>query len=437
MNGRPSSLVVLSLVALAGAHPVRAAARPLPPVDRALLREAPRLMKHCRKHGYRNIGVLKFRIRKGKAAPTDHAGTLNLRLARWLEQALFLQEDAADPLGVIRNASATAATLAGANHLDERRRDRLFEGKYQLKWGEKGATVAAGAFFTGEVSWAADLKTMEVTVHCLARKKAPQQVAKFSARAGIEELVEGGENFNIVRGDSPDSAVRRAAAVRKGELPPPLSGRARPPVELKVLYGRRPVDLEFLRDGTTRIPEPKEGEQVAFVLRRTKAAGSGRFAVVLKVNGENTLYRQRKEDLACTKWVLEPGTAAVRIEGFQVDDGSARRFVVKSPKESRENEVDYGDDVGTISLVVYREKGKKPGKGEETEEDRQAAKLHATDPKDRPRKLGALQYHYEKRVSVRGLIEEGTRKTASRVEGVRFAVDPVPVLATTIVYYDP
>jgi hypothetical protein len=170
------------------------------------------------------------------------------------------------------------------------------------------------------------------------------------------------------------------------------------------------------------------------VLRRPEAARKERLGVVLKVNGENTLFRQRREDLLCTKWILEPGTGDVSIAGFQQKDReTALPFTVRTPEESKEGEVNYDEDkVGTITLVVYREKKAGGGKGEGDDD----TLLFSTrgEPKPGAKTVDALRQRLAG-TRVRGLIEAGGTAIASKVTPVTFVPDPEPWMAATVVYY--
>ncbi len=61
---------------------------------------------------------------------------------------------------------------------------------------------------------------------------------------------------------------------------------------LTVLYDNQPQKIEF-RGGAAFLPEPREGQKVALVVRR-KGPTKPRLGIVLKVNGENTLYQERQ-----------------------------------------------------------------------------------------------------------------------------------------------
>src|SRR4029077_244308 len=88
-------------------------------IEHELVRQAPKLIKIFKEHGYHNIGVLKFLVARGEQATqvSDNVGTLNMLLARRLEMALILANAPRQPVGIVANASAVAQRTAGANHL--------------------------------------------------------------------------------------------------------------------------------------------------------------------------------------------------------------------------------------------------------------------------------------------------------------------------------
>src|SRR3954451_8850124 len=82
---RPSTLAALFACLVAGR--VGACADTL---DRALLKQAPRVIGYLKGHNYKDVGVLKFRVKLGDEPTSDHVGPLNLNLAGRLEIALVL-----------------------------------------------------------------------------------------------------------------------------------------------------------------------------------------------------------------------------------------------------------------------------------------------------------------------------------------------------------
>ena len=78
---------------------------------------------------------------------------------------------------------------------------------------------------------------------------------------------------------------------------------------------------------------------------------------MLKVNGRNTLEKERFRDMLCHKWVLDPDDPPITVRGYQsLANDTCESFRVLSRAESRAEEMDYGEDVGLISLVVFRER---------------------------------------------------------------------------------
>src|SRR5262249_28308415 len=75
--------------------------------------------------------------------------------------------------------------------------------------------------------------------------------------------------------------------------------------------------------------------------------------VVLQINGLNTIFHEKVEPKDCYKWILKPGEKIV-VDGWQTKDTKRAPFVVKPTEKSGEEKVNYGDDPGTFSFVVFR-----------------------------------------------------------------------------------
>jgi hypothetical protein len=196
-----------------------------------------------------------------------------------------------------------------------------------------------------------------------------------------------------------------------------------------------------VRGGKAYVPEPQEGQKVELVLKRD--GSRERFGVVLKVNGENTIQKQRLPDPQCTRWILDPGPRPLIIDGYQINAQQKEVFRVLSAHESQAREMDYGADVGTITLTVFREaKGKKPPP-DTTEEAKEAQVVNKgtleTPPQpgepDKPDTLGALTARLLEDTQ-RGLIAEGPVRPGE-VTVVKFDPDPLPVMCLTVIYYNP
>lgn len=433
-------LMTLALAALF----LLAEARAAEPVslERTLVRAAPDVLKYCRGKGYKNVGVLKFLGHKeGDAGFTDSVGTLNRTVAKQLELGLILANDRNAPIGILDDPSDLAAKTAGANHLTKAGRLKLFEPKYPLAWGTE--TVTADAFVTGIVGVSADLKTL--TVKLLAFDAASNKLepvgADLVAANDSRKLSEMGESFT--RGAFDDGKVEAkeqdkrdqetlAKAVQvKTQVAKSPAQDAAAPVALDILYDGKVVPVE-LRDGKAFIAEPAEGQAVTFKLRRN--AGAGRFACVLKVNGENTLFRQKLPDLNCLKWLLFPDNPdGVVVTGYQKTDDVLEQFRVLSKAESKAREVDYGVDVGTVTLTVFGEsKGASPA-GDTSREALDAKAIENAKPaKTKAKDFDVLTAQMLQNAE-RGLIAEGN-VVGGKVAIVKFTADPQPLMSLTVTY---
>lgn len=433
---------------LAGMSPLSAA----DDLERQLAKHAPEVLAKLAEKGVKNVGILKFRIKKGDTAPTDRAGTLNIRLAEMLELALIVADKEAAPIGIVHDASRTAATIPGASHLSPEGRRKLFEKPYPLAWGDQ--KVVPDAFIVGVAQIAADRRTMQMGLTTFDREgKELSDLVRFPVQLDYDDLLESGESFSL-RGVFDKGSIQLAAAERKDKAteealgqtagstpagPHPLSPTGKSPISLEIRYDGRPQPLEF-KEGAAFVAEPQEHQQVSFVVRR-RGEGRPRLGVVLKVNGENTLYRQKQADARCAMWIFEPQLAEFGVTGFQVDGGTAQAFRVLSPQGSKAREIDYGEFVGTIAVTVFPERAGSPSAAPQptpspapgTEDF--AILTRGVFPKETAPNLSALKHRLAES-STRGLIVEGAAVDRS-IKTTAFNADPVPVMTATIAYYRP
>jgi hypothetical protein len=403
-------------------------------LDRALLKQAPVVMRYLRERRIRNVGVLKFRVKQGDDPASDRAGLLNLNLAARLETALILADDPSDPIGVIHNASEVAASLPGANHLTAEGRKALFRGRYPLAWGDR--KVTADAFVTGVVSIDAGLRRIAVSIQAFdTRGGALKEVARIDASPDPPALTEVGESFLIRGAFDEGRVVEKAEGVRSSRVKNPLED-PEAPVALEVYYDHRRVGLECVA-GRALAPEPSQGQKITFVLRKT-ARDRGRYGIVLMVNGESTLFRERLAPFLCHKWVLGPDTPVITVPGYQVDDRTSAAFRVLSAKESREDAINYGPETGMLNLVVFREEG---GEGAplplDDEAEDVAAVSRGAPPGRSAETLPALMFQLREGApgaGDRGLIVQGAA-TSAAIRRVEFRPHPTPVMSAAITYY--
>src|SRR5262245_30645271 len=59
---------------------------------------AAKVMKHLKSKDYQNIGVLKFRVKKGNGPPSFNAGPINVAMTNRLENALLIKNDKDKPI---------------------------------------------------------------------------------------------------------------------------------------------------------------------------------------------------------------------------------------------------------------------------------------------------------------------------------------------------
>lgn len=439
--------------------PPAAQADELPTLERAILKQAPRILQFAREHGYTNIGVLKFRIREGNSQPSDRNGLLNRNLAERLELALIIKNKPLSPVGIVHNASDVAATLKGATHLTAVGRKQLFTSTYPLAWGS--TKVVPDAFLVGSVQITADYKSALVGISAFGPDDQKlKDVVKFPASLTTTELVEVGASFGtrgFVTGakvelssqnheaKASEEASQQAALIKTNPARHPLNDTSSP-VILTIQYDEQQIPIEF-RDGGAFVKEPTERQKVTLTLQRRNPADNNRYAVVLRVNGENTLYRERQKDLDCTKWILEPASPSIQVEGFQLSDQQRQRFRVLSTQGSRDTAMDYGADVGTISFVVFQQQSAATpspappellSEREANEADDFAILSRGMFSSQPPESLEAFKTQLEKQLvhssQSRGLITDG-QTVAGAIRKVTFDANPLPLMAATISYY--
>jgi hypothetical protein len=451
---------VFTFAALAVVAPARGAE-----LEAVMLDRAKDLVKHCQQSGHKTVGVLKFLGAKEGGNLSDNLGTINTLLARRLEVALVLANDPRKPVELIEDASAVAARTPGANHRTPEGRKSLLAAKYKLAWGDPNARVSPDAFLTGLVGVSKDLKTLTVSFLVFDRKSGALRpvpgVADATVTNRADTLAELGESFTLrgafdggkvesgkakadpkektvskEKADAPPAdlpkdmdALQVAADVRDQKTDKHPANDPAAPVKLTVRYGGKPVPIE-VRDGKAFIPEPAEGQAVEFVI--AKDGTPRRFGVVLKVNGENTLDKQRLPDAKCRMWVLTNPGEAVAVRGYQLGTDRLETFRVLSAPESKAREVNYGADVGTVTVTVFAE-GKEPAPDLADNAAEKNAVAAAKLPGEPSKSFDSLKAKLLEDAN-RGLIAEGAQ-VEGKVQVVKFTPAPTPVMTLTVIYY--
>jgi hypothetical protein len=354
-------MLAFAVVALA-VPPSQAAGDPL---DDALFEKAPAVLEALKKKGFQNVGVVKFLVRHGEGEPQDDVGDLNLTLANKLEVALILA-NTDDRFGIIDKASdqVVREKLLAANHRNEEGRKAFFIRKYELAWSRD--KVEPSGFVTAVAIFSQDLAKLKIQFQVFDKTGKLEDLAgTISAPTNPEMLAQAGFSYALapatqralVAGDPPptrDVQKREIVEQVAKSIEPKSNGAVEPaspladcPIKWTVLYNGKPIALA----GTT-IPEPKPTDRVEFVLSNPT---KGTYAVVLLVNGENTLYQERTSPQACRKWVLGP-KMSVTIRGFQIEADMVAPFTVLSPEQPIPDAVRYAEHAGTFRLVVFHGK---------------------------------------------------------------------------------
>jgi hypothetical protein len=358
---RRAAALLAGAVWLAGAAAARADA-----LDTALGENAYRILDELYKRNYKNVGVLHFRTqREGKPA-TFSAGSISSNLATRLETALIVADDPNDPdggpIGIIRNASATARSRGvGAWYTEEGERRKLFAGPvYPLAWGDR--KVSADAFLTGVVHVNKDLDKVSVTIEAFsAEKLEPEKLHEFTVSTDRSLLRDLGQTFMVTRRGLPP-AKRDALAIRdarKRDLGEATDDPATPDdtygMRMRVLYDDVPQDprKDEANGGEWRVDPPSKGQRIKLVLTHLRKTDKP-LAVVLKVNGQSTYKKQEAESKLCQMWVLQPGSKEV-FEGFYMsrDMKNLLPFTVLDDEESTGRTAEFGGKAGLFELDVF------------------------------------------------------------------------------------
>ncbi|HOC43575.1 MAG TPA: hypothetical protein PKJ99_11230 [Thermoanaerobaculales bacterium] len=135
-------------------------------------------------------------------------------------------------------------------------------------------------------------------------------------------------------------------------LGPPVCAWALDSGELavEVLVDGRP-SREYHARGTTYV-EARQGAE--YSLRLTNRSGI-RVAVALAVDGLNSIDARTTSAAAAAKWVLDPWET-VTIDGWQMSQQAARRFVFTTEPDSYGAWLGRADNLGVIEAVAFRER---------------------------------------------------------------------------------
>ena len=210
-----------------------------------LLEQAPEILSQLNKHGFRRVGVLKFRVVNRPGDVTDSCGAFNLRIAEQLEIALALANppDAQRQIKLVHNASRVAHSQKGANHLTADGLKRLFSATYPLAWGD--SEVSVDAFVTGVVEVEPNMKSIRVNILAATPGDVEPKVLvrPFVVATDATILSELGGSFHLRGPGEQDPAQLAREAQEQPAERYPLQDR--PAVALKIFYDGKPVTQRF------------------------------------------------------------------------------------------------------------------------------------------------------------------------------------------------
>ncbi len=441
-------------------------------IDRALKQQAPAIKKDLLDHGYKTVGVLKFLAASHDGKPRDDLGALNRTLADRLEVALVLSLDAGDEdkISVLAHAS-DAVDKSGnkaLNHRTEAGRAAFFAADapaIRRAWvlPRQTESARADAFLTGEAVLAADCKTVQLRVEVFGRDdpKTLRTIGdEFTAAVDPRTLTECDVSYAHKKGAKDDADDTPTEQVTKLDVVTPTfpGAQALPPDKEKErrrqwqdLLDQSPVKLEIRYNGDLVaiqegvVPTPRTNDKVTFSLENTDPNTT--YGVVLKVNGQSTIEHQTLPPLDCYKWVLGP-KKKITINGFQRTNEKAEAFTVPAPAASKE--INYGDNAGVFSLVVFREAAKDEQTAFVPKDEQRNQEVKAisrgsltTRGEQPPHSLMALQDELtavadpaQSHEGKKGLIVAG-QDTDSPIEHKDFVPFPREELSLVVRYYQP
>jgi hypothetical protein len=201
---------------------------------------------------------------------------------------------------------------------------------------------------------------------------------EVSALAGMETL-------------EPEAASRLGAA---GDKPYGLS--------VTTAAGGKPVYRLGDQSWIMAVP----GEEYRIVLENDT---DRRVGAALLIDGINTAFMKRESPAGAVKWVLEPRSRAV-VPGWQVDNGTARKFVFSGKEESLAAEKGVTEEIGLITASFYPEE-RSPKSGASQEAGTAAGGTFGSPVRSvniyfepAPVQVSVLHYDYKQGLLVRGVV---------------------------------
>ncbi len=371
--GRVSLALTLALAAMS-ANPIRA-----DNLDVALLEHAPEVIRYLHEHHHRTVGVLKFRIHKGKQSSSFTVGPLNDNIVGRIENALIAKNpvDPAQTIAIIHDANQVAAAKKIGRYDNSAAQRALFQQSYPLAWGN--STVKPDYLLTGIVTVRPDLKSATVTIEGFGPNSPKQdKVTSFQVKTDRSLLSDLNESFQVKSRqlgkrktrniELDEDAVSDAAADNakpQTQTATPSDGTAQASsssaaqsdtdnllyYEIRYDGQAQQVTSDPNSPGELQVAEPNENQAISFYV---KSQATERIGVALTVNGKSTLYEQEGDPSHLLAWVVDPGREYV-ISGYQLDNNTRKPFRVLSDAETAA--ATYSPNQGLIHFHIFRSGG--------------------------------------------------------------------------------
>ena len=306
---------------------------------------------------------------------------------------------------------------------------------YEPAWG-KEATLKADAFVTGYAEFDKDLTLLHITfayfgkghlgdddqdlveLHPFHIPVTPSMLSgigrSYTTRGmSVRDVVAKVNGKQGTDQDQRKEVVSDAAkelSLSDDEMLKKLKG----PLEIVIKYDGKAVQ-PYIAEKRYFLPEPEAKQKVTVEFIRRTTEHQDPFGIVLKINGINSLDEQKLPAANCRKWLVgtEWKDKPYEIKGFynvnpDGGDSLGNKFEVKPLEESIKNEIKYGDDVGQISVTIFRSLDVRPPN--KTDLAQQAETNEVTTPSlAQLPKQDSLSKAKEEvtKLSKRGLIEKG------------------------------
>lgn len=163
---------------------------------------------------------------------------------------------------------------------------------------------------------------------------------------------DGPVNQEMPMSSSPRTLLAIAALSSALVLPSIASAATSRGVSMEILVDGRPL-RELTADRGTYVKARKNRN---YTVRLRNDTGA-RVAVALAVDGLNSIDAKHTAARDAAKWVLSPYETA-EIQGWQVDDGHARKFLFTSEEKSYGAWIGDSRNLGVVSAVFFAEQSR-------------------------------------------------------------------------------